>query len=70
MRLAKGVGNGKQREAGFTAEFKREAVRLAEHPRRSLSAVARELGVERSVLKATGSITSRQGGTRRTQGCL
>ena len=35
----------------FTAEFKREAVRLAEHPGRSLSAVAKELGVERSVLK-------------------
>lgn len=35
----------------FTAEFKREAVRLLEQPGRSLSAVARELGVERSVLK-------------------
>ena len=36
----------------FTPEFKREAVKLAEQPGRSLSAVARELGVERSVLKA------------------
>ena len=36
----------------FTAEFKREAVKLAEQPGRSLAAVARELGVERSVLKA------------------
>ena len=35
----------------FTAEFKREAVKLAEQPGRSVSAVARELGVERSVLK-------------------
>lgn len=35
----------------FTPEFKREAVKLAEQPGRSLSAVARELGVERSVLK-------------------
>ena len=35
----------------FTAEFKREAVKLAEQPGRSLSAVARELGVQRSVLK-------------------
>ena len=35
----------------FTPEFKREAVKLAEHPGRSLSAVARELGVQRSVLK-------------------
>ncbi len=35
----------------FTSEFKREAVRLLEQPGRSLSAVARELGVERSVLK-------------------
>jgi transposase len=40
----------KQRRS-FTAEFKREAVKLAEQPGRSLSAVARELGVERSVLK-------------------
>jgi transposase len=35
----------------FTAEFKREAVKLAERPGRSVTAVARELGVERSVLK-------------------
>ena len=35
----------------FTAEFKREAVKLTEQPGRSVSAVARELGVERSVLK-------------------
>ena len=35
----------------FTPEFKREAVKLAEQPGRSLAAVARELGVERSVLQ-------------------
>ncbi len=35
----------------FTPEFKREAVKLAEQPGRSLSAVARELGIQRSVLK-------------------
>ena len=35
----------------FAAEFKREAVKLAEQPGRSVAAVARELGVERSVLK-------------------
>ena len=35
----------------FTAEFKREAVRLAEQPGHSLTAVARELGIGRSVLK-------------------
>ena len=35
----------------FTAEFKREAMKLAEQPGRSVAAVARELGVERSVLK-------------------
>ncbi len=35
----------------FTAEFKREAVKLAEQPGRAVAAVARELGVERSVLK-------------------
>jgi transposase-like protein len=29
----------------FTAEFKREAVKLAEQPGRTVSAVARELGV-------------------------
>lgn len=40
----------KQRRS-FTPEFEREAVKLAEQPGRSLSAVARELGVERSVLK-------------------
>ena len=32
----------------FTAEFKREAMRLAAQPGRSVSAVARELGVARS----------------------
>jgi transposase len=36
----------------FTAEFKREAVKLAEQPGRAVAAVARELGVERSVLKS------------------
>jgi transposase len=35
----------------FTDEFKREAARLAEQPGRTVTAVARELGVERSVLK-------------------
>jgi transposase len=35
----------------FTPEFKREAVKLAEQSGRSLSAVARELGIQRSVLK-------------------
>ena len=35
----------------FTAEFKREAVKLADQPGRSMTAVARELGIERSVLK-------------------
>jgi transposase len=35
----------------FTAEFKREAVKLAEQPGRSMTAVAGELGIERSVLK-------------------
>ena len=35
----------------FTPEFKREAVKLAEQTGRTVSAVARELGVERSVLK-------------------
>lgn len=35
----------------FTAEFKREAARLTEQPGRSQAAVAREVGVERSVLK-------------------
>jgi transposase len=35
----------------FTPEFKREAVKLAEQPGRSLSAVARELGVARTALK-------------------
>lgn len=35
----------------FTPDFKREAVRLAEQPGRSLSAVARDLGIQRSVLK-------------------
>jgi transposase len=36
----------------FTDEFKREAVKLAEQPGRSTSAVARELGIQRSVLKS------------------
>ena len=35
----------------FTAEFEREAVKVAAQPGRSVSAVARDLGVERSVLK-------------------
>ena len=35
----------------FTPEFKREAVKLMEQPGRSMTVVARELGVERSVLK-------------------
>ena len=35
----------------FSPEFKREAVKLARQAGRSTSAVARELGVERSVLK-------------------
>ena len=35
----------------FTPEFKREAVKLAEQPGRSLTAVAREVGVARTVLK-------------------
>ena len=35
----------------FSKEFKREAVKLAEQAGRTVSAVARELGVERSVLK-------------------
>lgn len=35
----------------FTDEFKREAVKLAEQPGRSASAIARELGIQRSVLK-------------------
>jgi len=36
----------------FTDEFKREAVKLAKQPGVTTSAVARELGVERSVLSA------------------
>jgi transposase-like protein len=35
----------------FIAEFKREAVKLADQAGRTVSAVERELGVERSVLK-------------------
>ena len=35
----------------FTPEFKREAVKLAEQPGRSLTSVAREVGVARTVLK-------------------
>jgi transposase len=35
----------------FTDEFKREAVKRAEQPGHSLSAVARDLGIQRSVLK-------------------
>ena len=42
---------GTKQRRSFTSEFKREAVKLAEQQGRSLSAVARELGVERSVLK-------------------
>jgi len=42
---------GTRERRNFTPEFKREAVKLAEQPGRSLSAVARELGIERSVLK-------------------
>lgn len=42
---------GTKQRRSFTPEFKREAVKLAEQPGHSLSAVARELGVERSVLK-------------------
>lgn len=36
----------------FTDEFKREAVKLATQPGVTVSTVARELGVERSVLSA------------------
>ena len=36
----------------FTDEFKREAVKLATQPGVTTSAIARELGVERSVLSA------------------
>jgi transposase-like protein len=35
----------------FTAEFPREVVKSTEQPGRSMTAVARELGVERSVLR-------------------
>lgn len=42
---------GTRERRNFTPEFKREAVKLAEQPGRSVSAVARELGVQRSVLK-------------------
>lgn len=42
---------GTKQRRSFTSEFKREAVKLAEQPGHSLSAVARELGAERSVLK-------------------
>jgi transposase len=42
---------GTKQRRSFTSEFKREAVRLAEQPGRSFSVVARELGVDRSVLK-------------------
>ena len=35
----------------YTPEFKREAVKLAAQPGRSLTAVAREVGVARTVLK-------------------
>ncbi len=41
----------KKERRNFTAEFKREAVKAAEQPGRSVSAVARELGLQRSVLK-------------------
>ena len=40
-----------RKRRSFTPEFKREAVKLVGQPGRSLSGVARELGVERSVLK-------------------
>jgi transposase len=36
----------------FTDEFKREAVKLATQPGVTVTTVARELGVERSVLRA------------------
>jgi transposase len=36
----------------FTDEFKREAVKLATRPGVTVTTVARELGVERSVLRA------------------
>ncbi|MCC6610398.1 MAG: transposase [Burkholderiales bacterium] len=36
----------------FTDEFKREAVKLASQPGMTVTTVARELGVERSVLRA------------------
>ena len=36
----------------FTDEFKREAVKLATQPGMTVTTVARELGVERSVLRA------------------
>ncbi len=36
----------------FTDEFKREAVKLARQPGATMSTIARELGVERSVLSA------------------
>ena len=35
----------------FTPEFKREAVKLTEQPGRSLTSVAHEVGVARTVLK-------------------
>lgn len=35
----------------FTPEFKREAVKAVEQPGRSLTAVARELDIDRSVLE-------------------
>lgn len=42
---------GTKERRSFTPEFKREAVKMVEQPGRSLAAVARDLGVERSVLK-------------------
>lgn len=42
---------GTKQRRKFTAEFKREGVKLTQQPGRSVAAVARELGVERSVLK-------------------
>lgn len=42
---------GTKQRRSFTSEFKREAVKLAAQPGHSLSAVARDLGVQRSVLK-------------------
>ena len=45
------VGDGNRDTTEVYGGFKREAVKLAAQPGRSVSAVAREVGVERSVLK-------------------